>query len=182
LIHSDICGPINHSSNGGKKYFITFTDDFSRKTWIYFLQEKSEALSSFKSFNARVETESKKTIKSLRTDRGGEYCSDEFSTFCVNHVIRKELTTTYTPQQNGVSKRKNRVILNMVRYLLTKSDISKEFWPEAVNWSIHILNRSPTFSMKNMTPEEAWSERKPIMDHLRIFGCIAYAHNPDKKR
>ena len=56
LIHSDICGPINPSSNGGKKYFITFTDDFSRKTWVYFLQEKSEALSSFKSFKARVET------------------------------------------------------------------------------------------------------------------------------
>ena len=70
----------------------------------------------------------------------------------------------------------------MVRCLLTKSGISKEFWPKADNWSVHILNRSPTFALKNMTPEEAWSERKPIMDHLRIFGCIAYAHNPDKKR
>nr|KYP72522.1 Retrovirus-related Pol polyprotein from transposon TNT 1-94 [Cajanus cajan]KYP72574.1 Retrovirus-related Pol polyprotein from transposon TNT 1-94 [Cajanus cajan] len=81
LVHSDICDPINPSSNGGKKYFITFTDDFSRKTWVYFLQEKSEALSSFKSFKARVETESGKTIKSFRTDRGGEYCLDEFSIF-----------------------------------------------------------------------------------------------------
>lgn len=70
----------------------------------------------------------------------------------------------------------------MVRCLLTKSDVSKEFWTEAVNWSVHILNRSPTFAVKNMTPEEAWSRRKPTVDHFRIFGCIAYAHIPDKKR
>ena len=138
--------------------------------------------SLFKSFKASVETESEKTIKSLRTDHDGEYCSDEFSTFCVNHGIRKELTTTYTPQQNGVSERKNITILNMVRCLLTKSGVSKEFWPEAVNWSVHILNRSPTFVVKNMTLEEAWSGRKPTVDHFRIFGCIAYAHIPDKKR
>jgi len=98
-----------------------------------FFAGKYEALSSFKSFKARVEIESEKTIKSLRTNRGGEYCSDEFSTFCVNHGIWKELTTTYTPQQNGVSERKNRTILNMVRCLLTKSGVSKEFWPQAVN-------------------------------------------------
>nr|KYP38559.1 Retrovirus-related Pol polyprotein from transposon TNT 1-94 [Cajanus cajan] len=121
-----------------RKYLITFTNDFSRKTWVYFLQEKSEALSSFKSFKARVETKSGKTIKSLRTDRRGEYCSDEFSIFCEKHEIWKELTTTYTPQQNGVSERKNRTILNMVRSLLTKSGVSKDFWLEAVNWSVHI--------------------------------------------
>ena len=91
-------------------------------------------------------------------------------------------TTTYTPQQNGVSETKNRTILNMVRCLLTKSGVSKEFWPEVVNWSVHILNRNPTFVVKNMTPEEVWSGRKLTVDHFRIFGCIAYAHIPDKKR
>ena len=45
-----------------------------------------------------------------------------------------------------------------------------------------MLNRSPTFSVQNMTPEEAWSGRKPVVDHFKIFGCIAYAHVPDEKR
>jgi transposase InsO family protein len=155
LVHSDICGPIKPTSNGGKKYFILFIDDYSRKTWIYFLQEKSEALSVFKSFKVLVENESGRTIKTLRTDRGGEYCSTEFIEFCDNHGIRKELTSAYTPQQNGVSKRKNRTILNMLRSMLAKGRLPKSFWPEAINWCIHVLNRSPTFAVKNTTPEEA---------------------------
>ncbi|KAL0360218.1 UNVERIFIED_CONTAM: Copia protein [Sesamum radiatum] len=127
LVHSDICGPIKPISNGGKSYLITFTDDFSRKTWVYFLQEKSEAFLAFKSFKARVENESERSIKVLRTDRGGEYCSNEFETYCDNHGIRRELTTAYTPQQNGVAERKNRTIFNMVRSLLARGRVPKTF-------------------------------------------------------
>lgn len=80
------------------------------------------------------------------------------------------------------SERKNRTIMNLVRSILTSSGISRSFWPEAVNWSIHILNRCITFTVKNMTPEEAWSRKQPVVDHFKIFGCIAYAHIPDQKR
>ena len=146
------------------------------------MQEKSEAFFAFKNFKARVENEARKTIKTLCTDHGGEYCSKNFEMFCKEHGIRKELTTTYTPQQNGVSERKNRTILNMVRSLLAQGRVPKTFWPETVNWSIHILNRSPTFVVQNMTPKQAWSGRKPVVNHFRIFGCIAYAHIPDQKR
>ena len=146
------------------------------------MQEKSEALPAFKSFKALAENETGRTIKILRSDRGGEYNSKDFESFCALHGIRRQLTTAYTPQQNGVSERKNRTILNMVRSMLAKSLGPKVFWPEAINWSVHILNRSPTFAVQNMTPEEAWSGRKPSVDHLRIFGCIAFAHIPDEKR
>ena len=81
LVHSDLCGPINPSSNGGKRYIITFIDDFSRKTWVYFLQAKSDAFEAYKSFKIMVEKEVVSQIKVLRTDRGGEYNSQEFSTF-----------------------------------------------------------------------------------------------------
>ncbi|XP_073152810.1 uncharacterized protein [Henckelia pumila] len=182
IVHSDICGPINPESNGGKRYLITFIDDFSRKTWVYFLQEKSEAFVAFKNYKVLVEKEVGRTIKVLRTDRGGEYNSNEFSNFCETHGIKRQLTAAYTPQQNGVCERKNRTIMNMVRSLLRTSGVPKNFWPEAVNWTVHILNRSPTLSVQNMTPEEAWSGRKPVVDHFRIFGCIAYAHVLDVKR
>ncbi|CAL8078306.1 unnamed protein product [Prunus armeniaca] len=155
MVHFDLCGPINPISNGNKKYFISFTDDFSRKTW---------------------------KIKTLRTDCGGEYCSKEFDAFCKEKGIKRQLTTAYTPQQNDVSERKNCTILNMVRSLLVKGRIPKKFWPEAVLWPVHILNRSPTFSIKNMTAQEAWRGLKPAVDHFRVFGCIAYAHIPDEKR
>ena len=70
----------------------------------------------------------------------------------------------------------------MVRSLLAKGKVPKNFWPEAVKWSIHVLNRSPTFTVQNLTPQKAWSGRKPIVDYIRIFGYIAYAYVPYEKR
>ena len=146
------------------------------------MQDKSETFTAFKFFKAHVENEAGKNIKTLPTDRGGEYCSKVFENFCAEHGIRRELTTAYTPQQNGLSERKNRTILNMVRSLMTRGRVPKNIWPEVVNWSVHILNRSPTFAIQNMTPEEAWSGRKPDVNHFKKFGCIAFAHVPDQKR
>ena len=182
LVHSDICGPLNPPSNSHKRYFITFTNDFSRKTWVYFLVEKSETIEVFKRFKAKVEKESEKFIQCFRTDRGGEYTSNEFVDVCERSGIKRQLTAAYTPQQNGVSERRNRTIMNMVRSLLANKNMPKAFWPEAAKWSVYVLNRSPTFSVKNVTPEEAWSGHKPIVSHFRIFGCVAYAHIPDPKR
>ena len=95
-----------------------------------------------------VEKESGKSLISLRTGRGGEYTSYDFTKFCEKIRIQRQLTTTYTPQQKGVCERKNHTILNMVRSILTRSGVPKTFWPEAVAWGIHILNRSATLSFK----------------------------------
>ncbi|CAL5408817.1 unnamed protein product [Camellia sinensis] len=146
------------------------------------VQEKSEAFSAFKNYKALVEKEVGNAIQTLRTDRGGEFNSREFANFCEMHGIKRQLTASYTSQQNGVAERKNRTILNMVRSMLSTSGLPKSFWPEAILWSIYLLNRSPTIAVRNMTPEEAWSGRQPSVAHLRIFGCIAYAHVPDEKR
>ena len=89
IVHSDLCGPISPSSYGGKRYVITFIDDCSRKTWVYFLQEKSEAFTAFKNFKTLVENEAERTIKVLRTDRGGEFCSKEFEDYCAEQGIQR---------------------------------------------------------------------------------------------
>jgi hypothetical protein len=182
LVHSDICGPINPQSNGGNRYFITFTDDYTRKTWIYFLHEKSGAFDVFKQFKSLVETESSCLIQCLRSDRGGEYTSNEFKEFCSSAGIKRQFTTAYTPQQNGVSERKNRTILNMVRSMISARNMPKRFWPEAVKWATYVMNRSPTHAVKDLTPEEAWSGIKPFVHYFRIFGCIAHVHIPDVHR
>ena len=149
IVHSDICRPTTPCSNGGKRYILTFIDDFSCKSWVYFLQEKSEAYLAFKSYKALVEKEVSSPIKIIHTDRGGEYNSHEFASFYETHGIKRQLTTAYTPQHNGVCERKNRTILNMVQSLLIRSCIPKSFWPEVVNWSIYILHRSPTLAIQN---------------------------------
>lgn len=95
LVHSDICGPINPTSNSKERYFITFTDDYSRKTWVYFWGEKSEAIAVFKKFKAQVEKETGQYIKIFRTDRGGEFTSHEFTNLCEMNGIRRQLTATH---------------------------------------------------------------------------------------
>jgi hypothetical protein len=78
IVHSDICGPMQTPSIGGNTYFLTFIDDFTRKTWIYFLKHKSDAFGCFQQFKSLVEKQSGYYIKVLRTDRGGEYVSRYF--------------------------------------------------------------------------------------------------------
>jgi len=98
LIHADICGPISPESNSGKRYILCFIDDFSRKSWVFLLATKSEAFFYFKQFKAMVEKETLLHVKCLRTDRGGEFTSNDFNEFCSQQGIKRQLTTTYTPQ------------------------------------------------------------------------------------
>jgi transposase InsO family protein len=182
LVHTDICGPIEPMSLGGNRYFITFIDDFSRKLWVYFLKEKLAAFTVFKNFKALVENQSGHKLVTLRSDRGGEYTSKEFDKYCREQGIKHQFTTAYTPQQNGIAEWKNRTILNMTRTMLKEKGLPKQFWAEAVACSTYLLNRCPTKSVKNVTPQEAWSGYKPSVAHLKIFGCLAYSQVPESKR
>ncbi|KAK2411591.1 putative mitochondrial protein [Trifolium repens] len=182
LIHTDVCGPIKPRSLGKSNYFLLFIDDYSRKTWVYFLKEKSEVFENFKKFKAQVEKESGLIIKSVRSDRGGEFTSKEFLKYCEDNGIRRQLTVPRSPQQNGVAERKNRTILEMARSMLKSKRLPKELWAEAVACAVYLSNRSPTRSVLGKTPQEACSGRKPGISHLRVFGSIAHAHVPDEKR
>jgi transposase InsO family protein len=89
--------------------------------------EKSKAFDIFKFYKARVEKETRTFIKSLRTDRGGEFTSQEFKNLCNTNGIHKQLIVAYTPQQNGVAEKKNHIIINMVRSMLSAKQIPKTF-------------------------------------------------------
>jgi len=182
LIHADVCGPISLASHSNKRYILNFIDDYSRKSWVYFLHEKSETFTAFKSFKACVEKEANTHITCLITDRGGEFTSKEFENFCIQQGITRQLTAAYTPQQNGFAERKNRTIMNAIRAVLHDKQVPKPFWPEVVRWCIHVQNRSPTSAIDQRTPEEIWSGIKPRVDYFRTFGCIAHVHIPDQKR
>lgn len=181
IVHTDIAGPFDIASLCGNKYFIAFIDDFSRKGWVYIIKDKSEALIVFKEFKATVENQSARHLKILKSDRGGEYITKLFESFCKEHGIIHQLTALFTPQQIGVAERKNRTILNMVRSIVKGKYFPRNFWAETVLCAVYLLNRCPTKSVNFKTPYEAWSKRKPIVGHLRIFGCIAYAHISDQK-
>ena len=100
IVHSDVCGPMSTTSLSRYVYYVSFLDDYSRKTWIYFLKGKDEVFERFKEFKALVENLSEKKIKTLRSDNGGEFTSNEFKYFYKEARIKREHTTPYNPQQN----------------------------------------------------------------------------------
>ena len=98
LNHFDVFGPIPSTYISGYEYYVTFIDDYSRNTWIYFLKTKSEVFGKFKEFKALIKNHSEKRIKTLRSDNGEEYTSKEFEAFYKEAGIKRELTTPYNPQ------------------------------------------------------------------------------------
>ena len=113
LVHSDVCGPVSVQARGGFEYFVTFIDDYSRYGYVYLMQRKSETFGKFKEFLAEAEKQLGKSLKTLRSDRGGEYLNNEFEDYLLEHGIVSQLTAPGTPQQNGVAERRNRTLLDM---------------------------------------------------------------------
>ena len=182
LVHTDVCGPMSAASLSGYLYYVTFIDDFSRKTWIYFMKTKDEVFSRFQEFKALVENQTGSKIKVLRSDNGGEYTSNEFKSFCVQAGIKRELTVPYNPQQNGVAERKNRAIVGAAKAMIHDQDLPMFLWAEACNTAVYIQNRSPHKVLGSKTPEEAFTGKRPEIGHFRIFGCLTYSHVPSEKR
>jgi len=178
LIHTNIAGPQRTPSLNGSLYYAIFIDDFSRMCWIFFLKHKSEVAQVFWNFKARVENESGCKIQILRSDNGKEYTSNSFNSFCEEAGIQHQLTAPYTPQQNGVSKRRNKFILEMTRCMLHEKNLPKKFWAEAANTSVFLQNRLLTRAVKDQTPFEAWYGYKPSLNFLKIFGCLCFTFVP----
>ena len=164
------------------KYFLTLTDDKSRYSWVYILHTKDQVFDRFREWKALVERTTRKKVKTLRTDNGGEYTSNEFESYLKNEGIRHELTVPKTPEQNGVAERLNRTLVETSRSMLIDSKLPKKFWAEAVSTAVYLKNRSPSKPLQGMTPYEAWHGNKPSVSHLRVFGCDAYAHIPRDER
>ncbi|GJT36175.1 retrotransposon protein, putative, ty1-copia subclass [Tanacetum coccineum] len=144
LIHTNVCGPFKTMSRQGASYFVTFTDDFSRYGYVYLLKHKHEVFETFKVFQKEVENKLGKTIKSLRFDREGEYMSQEFLDHLKDHGIIAHRTPPYTSQHNGVSERRNRTLLDMVRSMMSQTTLPKSFWDYAFETAARILNMVPT--------------------------------------
>jgi transposase InsO family protein len=143
LIHSDVCGPMPVKSLGGSLYYITFIDDFSRKTWLYLLKTKNEVFSKFQEFKVEVENLTDKKIKTIRSNNGGEYTSKELVAFCKEVGIRRELIVPHNPQQNGVAERKNKTIEESVKSMMDDQNLSMFLWGEEVMIIAYVQNRSP---------------------------------------
>ena len=134
------------------------------------MKHKSESFENFKEFKNEVQNQLGKNIKTLRSDRGGEYLSLEFDDHLKECGILSQLTPPGTPQWNDVSERRNRTLLDMVRSMMSHADLPNSFWGHALLTTAYTLNRVPS----KKTPYEIWSGKKPHMSYMKIWGCEVY--------
>jgi len=183
IVHSDVCGPFNTPSLGGSKYFVTFIDEYTRYSKVYFLKHKNEVLERFQDYKNEVENFTGYRIKFLQSDNErAEYCNKDFEDFLKKCGIQRRLSAVYTPQQNGLSERKNRSLLDKGRCLLIESKLPDKFWAEAINTANYLSNRCPTRVLKYQTPFELWVGHTPSVRHLYKFGSKTFVFYKGPKK
>lgn len=181
MVHSDVCGAMQTATPSGKRYMVTFIDDFSKYAVVYLIRNKSETFGKFREYVEMCKTMLDSKPKFLRSDRGGEYVDDEFVKYLENEGIQYNRTAPYTPQQNSVAERKNRTLIEMARCMILEAGIAKSFWGEAVIIANYIQNRLPAKDVEK-TPYELWFGTKLSVAHFKRFGSNCYVHVPDDKR
>ena len=137
------------------------------------MNHKSETFEKFKEFHSEVENNRNKKIKFLRSDRGGEYLSYEFGLHLKQCGIVSQLMPPRTPQRIGVSECCNRTLLDMVRSMMSLTDLPLLFWGYALETTTFTLNTTPSKSVEK-TPYELWFGKKPKLSFLKIRGCDSY--------
>jgi transposase InsO family protein len=176
-IHSDVWGPAPVSTIHGRLYYVTFIDDHSRLTHIYILKKKDQAFEAYQDFEAWMKAQKDTVIKTLHSDRGGEYLSDAFSEHLAKAGTVRNLTVHDTPEHNGVAERCNRTLLERVRAMLHSSGLPRFLWGEAVKHAVYLKNRTATRALVNKTPFEMAMGKKPDLTNLHVWGCKVWVHS-----
>jgi transposase InsO family protein len=141
LLHMNLFSPIAYISIDGSKYCLVIVDDYSRFTWVFFLQEKSQTQDTLKGFLRRAQNEFGLRIKKIRSDNETEFKNSQIEGFLDEEGIKHEFSSPYTPQQNGVVDRKNRTLLDIARSMLDEYKTPDRFWAEAINIACYSINR-----------------------------------------
>ncbi|KAL0430623.1 UNVERIFIED_CONTAM: Transposon Ty2-B Gag-Pol polyprotein [Sesamum radiatum] len=144
LVHTDVCGPLSIPARGRFSYFITFTDDHSRYGYVYLMRYKFEA-----------------------------FGSGEFIDYLKDNGILSHWTPPGTPQLNGVAEKRNRTLLDMVRSMMSFTELPPSFWGHALKTAVKLLNISPSKSIPQ-TLYEIWHGKPASYKYLRVWGSPAY--------
>mgnify|MGYP003663328471 CR=1 FL=1 len=181
LVHSDLLS-FGEDTFGGYRYAMTLLDDHSRMLEVRLLKRKSDAFTEFKNWLAIAERGSGKKLKVFHTDNGGEYLSNGFNAFLRDNGIDHHLTVPYTPQNNARAERVNRTLIEAVRAIINKANVDHRWWGEAIQFVVHVYNRSGHTAIDGDTPLHRWNGSTPSLEHLRTFGCEAFVKKPRQKQ
>nr|GEU41884.1 retrovirus-related Pol polyprotein from transposon TNT 1-94 [Tanacetum cinerariifolium] len=147
------------------------TDDYSRFTWVFFLASKDETSAILKTFIIGIENLVYQKIKVIRYDNGTEFKNREMNQFCEMKSIIRQYSVARTLQQNGVSERRNKTLIEAAGTMLADSTLPTTFWSEVVNTACYVQNRVLVVKPHNKIPYELFHSRTPGLSFMRPFGC-----------
>jgi len=182
MLHMDLFGPSRTMSLGGNVYALIIVDDFSRYTWTLFLVVKNDTFHAFKRLVKMLENEKSSKIEFIQSDHGREFQNERFEHFGEKHGIKHNFSAPRIPQQNGVVERKNMSLEELARTMLNEYSLPKYFWADVVNTACYVLNRvliRPI--LKKTKPYELFKGMRPILSHLKVFGCKCFILNNGKE-
>jgi transposase InsO family protein len=172
--HMDLFNPIAYVSIGGSKYCLVIVDDYSRFTWVFFLQEKSQTQETLKGFLRWAQNKFGLSIKKIRSDNGTKFKNSQIEGFLEEEGIKHEFSSPYTPLQNGVVERKNRTLLDMARTMLDEYKTPDRFWAEAINTACYSINQLYLHRILKKTSYELLTGKKPNVSYFRVFGSKCF--------
>ncbi|KAI3758325.1 hypothetical protein L6452_05885 [Arctium lappa] len=174
MLHVDRCGPISVQSLAGKKFILVLIDEFSRYTWIEFIIAKSDVPEILIRLLKRLQVLFSSKVQKLRSDNGTEFRNAKINSYLSEEGITPNFSAARTPQQNGVVERKNRTLVEAARTMLAESNLSTNFWAEAIATACFTQNRATIVKRFQKTSYELIHNRKPNIKYFHVFGCRCY--------
>jgi hypothetical protein len=170
----DVCGPIEKRFKRGRRFFATFTDDYSKLSVAILIGKKSHVVAVVNNTVARLELQSGKKLKMVNTDWKSEHSNGEMAAYCGKKGVVHQSMATYILEQNAVLERLNRVLMEQARTMLIESWLPDEMWAKAVVITNYIENRT-SMSAHGKTPWEAcFFGEMPDVSHMRVFRARAF--------
>lgn len=179
LTFTDVWGPARIESIAKSKYYISFTDHHTRRVSVVFMRSKDEAYDRVTEYLTRVERKYEYLPKAIRFDNGKEYVNKKLEDWLKKKGIEIQTTSPHSPSQNGIAERFNRTLVELARAMLFAKRLPGFLWAEAVSHAAYLRNHAPTRALDGMTPEQAWTGRRPDVSHLREFGCPVWVRDED---
>lgn len=172
FIQTDVQGPSPTLFTNGYKYYVNFTDSYSRYTQLYLLKTKDQTLTSFKHFNSQVELQLGHKIKTIQIDGGGEFRA--FTRFLAKSGITHHISCSHVHEQNGLAERKHRQITETTLTLLAHASLPFRLWDEAVRTAVFIINRLPSKAINNKVPIFVLFNKPPSYDSLKRLVAFVF--------
>ena len=176
FVHTDVWGPSRSTSTLGFRYFVTFIDDCSRCTWLFLMKTRVELFSIFQKFHAEIRTQFNTYIRILRSDNAKKNFSTPLSSFMSSHGILHQSSCAYTPQHNGMAKRKNHHLVETARTLLLHHKVPQCFWGDAILDACYLINRMPSSVLHDQIPHSILLPTQTLFYLPRVFGCVCFVH------